>query len=293
VGFPHAVVRKYLDDGGAREAALITYYGFLSLFPLLLLAVAVLTQLLAHRPELRTELIVAIVPPSLRADVEHAVAELPTSYVALAVGLGTLLFTGAGVVFSAYRTLNHLAAVPFRSRHGTLSWLLRVLAALLVLLVGTAAAAVSAAFFLAGSAVIGYATLVAVVKLLLARPAPLRALSPAAVPGGIAIALVLGLGTAVLPGLARRAGPVYGGFATVAAAFTLLYLLSNVLVYAAEAAAVRYAGLWPRCLDPARATPADEKALQLLAREQERLPFDRVVTRQYAPGAEPEPPPGR
>src|SRR4029453_17916246 len=39
LGFPYAVVRKYVDDGGGREAALITYYGFLSIFPVLLLGV--------------------------------------------------------------------------------------------------------------------------------------------------------------------------------------------------------------------------------------------------------------
>ncbi len=43
LGFPYAVVKKYGDDEGGREAALITYYGFLSIVPLLLLGVAVLT----------------------------------------------------------------------------------------------------------------------------------------------------------------------------------------------------------------------------------------------------------
>jgi len=42
LGFPYAVVKKYGDDEGGRQAALITYYGFLSIFPLLLLGVAVL-----------------------------------------------------------------------------------------------------------------------------------------------------------------------------------------------------------------------------------------------------------
>ena len=37
LGFPYAVVKKYGDDEGGRHAALITYYGFLSIFPLLLL----------------------------------------------------------------------------------------------------------------------------------------------------------------------------------------------------------------------------------------------------------------
>ena len=31
-GFPYAVVKKYGDDEGGRQAALITYYGFLSIF---------------------------------------------------------------------------------------------------------------------------------------------------------------------------------------------------------------------------------------------------------------------
>jgi membrane protein len=41
-GFPLAVVYKFSEDQGAYLAALITYYGFLSLFPLLLLLASVL-----------------------------------------------------------------------------------------------------------------------------------------------------------------------------------------------------------------------------------------------------------
>ena len=53
LGFPYAVIKKYGDDDGGREAALITYYGFLSIFPLLLLGVAVLSRVLAGDPRLR------------------------------------------------------------------------------------------------------------------------------------------------------------------------------------------------------------------------------------------------
>jgi len=44
LGFPFAVIRKYGDDGGWRHAALITYYGFLSVFPILLVGVAVVRR---------------------------------------------------------------------------------------------------------------------------------------------------------------------------------------------------------------------------------------------------------
>src|SRR5213596_185312 len=78
LGFPYAVVKKYGDDAGGRQAALITYYGFLSIFPLLLLGVAILSRVLASNSELRQRLMDAIVPPVLQSTVDHAVTTLPT-----------------------------------------------------------------------------------------------------------------------------------------------------------------------------------------------------------------------
>src|SRR5215469_3348405 len=81
LGFPYAVVKKYGDDEGGRQAALITYYGFLSIFPLLLLGVAILSRVLAERPALREQLINESVPPVLRSTVEQSLTTLPTSTV--------------------------------------------------------------------------------------------------------------------------------------------------------------------------------------------------------------------
>src|SRR5579872_7160491 len=117
-GFPYAVVKKYGDDEGGRQAALITYYGFLSIFPLLLLGVAVLSRVLADHPDLRQRLIDEIVPQALRSTVEHSLATLPTSTIPFVAGLIGLLFSGTGVVFSAYQTLNHVAGVRHRLRAG-------------------------------------------------------------------------------------------------------------------------------------------------------------------------------
>jgi membrane protein len=138
------------------------------------------------------------------------------------------------------------------------------------------------------SGLIVFAVLVLAARLLLARPAPLSSLWPAALPGSVAVTLVLNVGAAVLPGLVRRAGAVYGSFATVAGMFTLLYLLSLALVFSAEIAAVRQARLWPRAIDLNRPTEADGRALGLLAREQERTPAHRIESRLEVPAA-PEP----
>ena len=139
LGFPYAVIKKYGDDEGGRQAALITYYGFLSIFPLLLVGVAVLSRVLANHPDLRRRLTDAIVPPALQPTVEHSLATLPTSTVPLIVGLVGLLLSGTGVVFSAYQTLNHVADVRHRLRASYFSRYARVFAVLAILMLGALA----------------------------------------------------------------------------------------------------------------------------------------------------------
>ena len=139
LGLPYAVVKKYGDDEGGRQAALITYYGFLSIFPLLLLGVAILSRVLADHPDLRQRLITEIVPQALRSTVEHSLATLPTSTIPFVAGLVGLLLSGTGVVFSAYQTLNHVAAVRYRFRAGFVSRYVRVFVVLAMLLVGALA----------------------------------------------------------------------------------------------------------------------------------------------------------
>jgi membrane protein len=297
LGFPYAVIKKYGDDDGGREAALMTYYGFLSIFPLLLLGVAILSRVLDDNPELRQRLITATIPAALRSTVESSLTALPTSTVPFVVGLIGLLFSGTGVVFSASQTLNHVAAVPRRLRAGFWSRYVRVFGMLATLLLGAFAVGALTVVVTAlpsvpeaeraaavlGSAVIIFAVLLFGARLLLARPAPVRALWPAAVLGAVAVTLALNLGAPLLARLVTKAGPVYGSFATVAGMFALLYLVNQALVYAAEVAAVRYAGLWPRALDVNRPTAADVRVMTLLAREQERIRAARVGFRLVSP----------
>jgi uncharacterized BrkB/YihY/UPF0761 family membrane protein len=297
LGFPYAVIKKYGDDDGGREAALITYYGFLSIFPLLLLGVAILSRVLATNPELRQNLASAIVPPALQPTVEQALTRLPDSTVPLIAGLVGLLFAGTGIAFSAYQAMNNVAAVPRRLRPGFFSRYVRVFVMLATLMSGalavgalTVAAAALPSPPVAervvgtlGSALIIFAVLLLGAKLLLARPAPVRALWPAATAGAVAVTLLLSVGPPLLARFISNAGAVYGSFATVAGIFAVFYLISQALVFSAEIAAVRHAGLWPRALDQNRPTPADVRAQALVARAQERMPAARVGLRLHSP----------
>jgi membrane protein len=294
LGFPYAVWKKYSNDAAGRQAALITYYGFLSMFPLLLVAVSILSWGLVNRPALRTEMVEALVPPSLQDTVNTALIAMPTSGLPLAIGLVGLLFSATGVVRSAYETLNHVAGVPLRSRFGFVSRYARLLLMLVVVLAGglVVAALTVAAGALpdvgelqrvaagASAAVVVFIVLVTAARVLMARPVTWRSTWLAAATGAVAVALVLSVGARLLSALVTRAGPVYGSFATVAGIFALLYLVSQTLLYAAEAAVVRSGRLWPRALDITRPTSADRRALQRLVREQERREF-RAITVEF------------
>lgn len=65
LAFPVAVVKKYGEDQGGQRAALLAYYGFFSLFPLLLVAVTVLGFVLQEESDLGQRI------------VESAVAQFP------------------------------------------------------------------------------------------------------------------------------------------------------------------------------------------------------------------------
>ena len=291
LGFPYAVVRKYGDDEGWRHAALITYYGFLSLFPILLVAASLLSTVLVNRPTLREEMVTALLPPALQPTVSSALASMPVAGLPLAIGIVGLLLSGTGVVFSSYETLNHLAGVPRRSRFHLAARYTRVILMVVVVLVGglSVAALTVASGVLpdqlqriaanAATAVVVFLVLVAAAALLVARRIPLRSSAVPAAMGALVVTIVLALGARLLAALVERSGPVYGSFATVAGIFALLYLVSQALLYAAEAAVVQQRRLWPRAIVTSNPTPADIAVLSRLATVHERIPIERIESR--------------
>jgi YihY family inner membrane protein len=292
LAFPFAVVKKFGDDQAGRHAALLAYYGFFSLFPLLLVAVTILGFILQGRSDLADRIVDSaaaqfpIIGTSIAKTVEGS--HLRGSGLALVVGTAFALWGGLGVADAAQQAMNSIWNVPRRRYPNFALRRLRGLLWLVVLGGGLLAASLAAGFAnAAGSALSGVAGVVAsaVVNTLLflvgfrvltVRNVPLRSLLPGAVVAALAWALLQLLGGWYVHRQLAHATNTYGTFALVIGLLSWLYLAATVTLYAAELNAVRVRKLWPRSLAPPPLGRADEQVLEDLAKQEERRPEQRV-----------------
>ncbi|MGJ3561362.1 YhjD/YihY/BrkB family envelope integrity protein [Streptomyces sp. INA 01156] len=79
VGLPLAVLYKFYDDQALYLAALLTYYGFLSLFPLLLILVTVLSTFLSNDPALRQRVLDSALSSSPSSATRSPATSIPST----------------------------------------------------------------------------------------------------------------------------------------------------------------------------------------------------------------------
>ena len=153
VAFPAAVVRKFLDDRAGDLAALIAYYAFFSLFPLLLVFVSVLGFVLEDDPGLQADMVDSAVAriPAVGPQVAGQIEPLTGSGPALAIGLATALWAGLGVTLALGRAFEHIWDVPRVERRGPVRARLHGLAVLAILGSVLIAATVAAGLAVGGA----------------------------------------------------------------------------------------------------------------------------------------------
>jgi membrane protein len=289
LGFPVAVVRKFGDDHAGNLAALIAYYGFFALFPLLLVLVTVLGYVLRGHPDLYDRVVRSALAqfPIIGEDIRvHA---LHGSVVALVVGLAAAIWAGLGIALAGQRAMDEVWDVPLRRRRDFLRSRLRGLLVLVAL--GSLNVAITTAVGLLASGqghgvglrIGGLALSVALdvllfwaaFRLLTTSAVPTRLLVPGIVLAGLAWAVLQTLGGLYVDRVVRHANATYGLFAIVIGLLSWLYLGAQLVLLAAEANVVRARKLWPRgLLEPV--TPADLQALRASARVEERRPDEHV-----------------
>src|SRR5712691_11321838 len=142
LGFPLAVRQKYTEDHGGYLAATISYYGFFSLFPLLLVFTTVLGYILRGHDHLYRSMVNSALAQFPVIGHDLRVHSLHGSAVALALGLGGSLWAGMEAFLAAQNAMNQLWGVPHTRRPDFVRARTRALLLLLVLGAGVLAATV-------------------------------------------------------------------------------------------------------------------------------------------------------
>jgi uncharacterized BrkB/YihY/UPF0761 family membrane protein len=272
------VIKKYGDDRGGSLSALITFYGFLSVFPLLLLLVTVVGLVVGVNTHAEKQIVNSALSefPVIGANLGDSIKALhratPLAFVASFLGL---LWGSLGATNNLQRASEVMWGVP---RHKEADLLRRVLRS--VMLLGTIGAAVVGSAVLAGISTIGGSkasaspatywiyTLVGAAAInlgayLLALHilAPggtrWRTLLPGTLIGGIGWTALETLGGVLVSHTLRHTTQLYGFFATVLGLVFWLSLGSQLFVYAGETNVVLARHLWPRHLDDPPPDPVE------------------------------------
>ena len=261
--FPIAVYKKMDDDEAGQLTALIAYYGFVSLFPLLLVFVTVLGFVLEGDRGAREEIIHSTLGqfPIIGTQLQQNVHSLQGSGLALAVGLVGSLLGGLGIAGALQNAFNQVWEIPRERRPNFVAWRLRGLAMLVLLallaILSTAATAFVTAEVAGTAAAVGGVLLALASNLLLfftafrlltAREIATRQLLPGVVFGALVWQLLQHVGGYYVDHVIRHAKDTSGLFAFVLGLLAWLYLGGLVTVVAAEINVVRARKLWPRNL---------------------------------------------
>jgi uncharacterized BrkB/YihY/UPF0761 family membrane protein len=269
LAFPLAVARKYVEDRGNYVAAIVTYYAFFSLFPLLIVATTLLGFVAQGDPELQERLYHSALGRIPLLGSELRVHALTGSAWALVAGLAISLWAGMRVFVASESAAEWIWYEHARRFTGFLRARLRAFELLVVIGGGALATTVLAVVANAvgnGLLLLNLAAdfgLFWLANRLLAPPGVAwRRLAPGAAVGAAGWAVLQQLGTAFVSHAVMSASATYGTFAAVIGLLSFVYLAVNVAIVATEISAVSVRGLWPRSL-AATPTQGDYRAAAL------------------------------
>jgi YihY family inner membrane protein len=284
IGFPIGVIYKFGEDQGPYLAALITYYGFLSLFPLLLLLTSVLGFVLDGRPELQQQILDSTLSqfPVIGDEIADPQG-LQGSIGAIVIGGLVALYGALGIAQAIQNAMYVTWSVPRNHRPNPIRARLRSLR-----MIAVAGIAVVATTILSGAgsnartfgADVGrWSTIAAIVLSILVNAAvfvvTFRIFRPDQVrrrdilPGAIVAAVIWQLlqffGVAFVGNVVKDSGATYGVFALVLGLLAWIFLAAVGVVIGSEINVVRTKRLYPRALltpftDNVDLTDADRRA---------------------------------
>jgi membrane protein len=300
--FPVAVLKKFQDDDASRLAALISYWGFFALFPLLLALVSILGFVLEGNPQFQEDVLDSTVGqiPVIGDQLGRDVTSLKGSGTALVIGIVGAIWAGLGVTLAIGNALDVVWAVPRVDRPDFVSSRLRGLGVLAV--AGTANVASTAVVTLArngtiqppaagiasfsASVVVDFLVFLVAFRVLTTADVGTRAVLPGVVVGTISWLGLQTLGGLYVEHVVANSSETYGVFAVVIGLLSWLWLAAQLTLVAAEVNVVLDQRLWPRSLFGGLVA-ADERAMRRAAEAELRDRREEIVV---SFGADPEPP---
>jgi YihY family inner membrane protein len=284
---PVAVWKKFGDDSAGNLAALIAYYAFAAIFPLLLVLVTVVDIVLKNDPALQKKLLNSALAqyPVIGPQLGH-IGRLHEAGLALVIGLLGTFIGSRSVATAMQNALNSVWEIPITRRPGfPWSWL-RSFGLILVIglgLIGTTI--VSGLASGAGHVLSGFGASVAAIAVSLvlnigvfwlafrlgtASEISWRQLRLGAIIGAVIWQVLQSFGGYFVSHQLAHASTSYGTFAVVLGLIAWLYLEAELTLYAVEINVVRTYRLWPRSIAPPPYTEQDRRAYELYAQAQKR-----------------------
>jgi membrane protein len=274
LGFPLAVNRKYSDDQGGYLTATVTYYGFFSIFPLLLVLTTILGFVFHGNPHVQQEIIDSALGQFPIVGSELKSGSLTGSTAALVIGLVAALWAGMGAVLAAGYAIDRIWGLPRARRPSFVHARLRAL--LLLALLGGGLLATTA---LAGAGTVGaryglewkiastlLSTLLDFVlfwiafQVLMTLDVPWSDLWAGALTAAVGYEALQLVGGYYVGRVLENTANVYGTFALVIGLLSFIYLAVHIALLGAEVNVVAARRLWPRSLlspAPSEGPPAE------------------------------------
>lgn len=313
IGFPIAVVYKYFDDQGAYLAAIITYYAFIAIFPLLLMSTSILGFVLQDNPDLNQRLLdSALSQFPIIGDQLGKSEGLTGSTSAIIVGALAATYGAMGLGQAAQNAANIAWSVPRNSRANPFLLRFRSLVLLatgglgiLLLAVVTSVLANPDALGAELESTIRWVVrlagflltvgiFVGLFRLLSLGRAGWRSVLPGALVTAVLWQLLQLVGNTYVREVIGKASQMNQTFALVLGLLAFIYVAAVMVVMGLELNVVLRRHLYPRALltpftDNVMLTPADQKAYAGYAKSQRHKGFQSVeVTFE---DREPAPPP--
>ncbi len=127
LGFMVAVVKRFDEDQASQMGALIAYYGFFSLFPLLLVFVTVLGFVLEGDVGAQESVLHSTLSqfPVIGTQLQSNVHSLTGSVPVLVIGLLGATLAGLGITGATQSAFNKVWQIPRKRQLGFLAWRVR------------------------------------------------------------------------------------------------------------------------------------------------------------------------